>query len=118
MEPLKRGRGRGGKQTAQKQTLEEKKATEVVVGERLDELMLAAITNEGLKVFALACGAYSKEDLIEVKGMPSMPTAEIAKFSPLTGKLLAVVEPQGVHVIEVLTMKEKKFFPKVGIASL
>ncbi len=82
------------------------------------ELMLAAVTNEGLKVYALACGASSKEDLTEVKGMPSMPTAEIAKFSPLTGKLLAVVEPLGVHVIDVSTMKERHFFKKSGVASL
>lgn len=51
-------------------------------------------------------------DFPEIKG------GEIAKFSPLTGNLLAVAEPNGVHVFEVASCKELFFFERSGVASI
>lgn len=47
-----------------------------------------------------------------------MPNAEYAKFSPLTGTLLAIVEPAGVHLIDMSTSEERHFLARPGVASL
>jgi len=87
-------------------------------GVQLSELNLAAVTDEGLKAYRLTCGAASKEELTELAGFPAIPTAEHAKFSPLTGKFLAIVEPAGVHLIDMSTSKERSFLAQAGVASL
>jgi uncharacterized protein with WD repeat len=46
------------------------------------------------------------------------PGAEIAKFSPIDGKYLAVVDFVGIHIIEVETKQELLKIEKKGIIAL
>jgi uncharacterized protein with WD repeat len=49
---------------------------------------------------------------------PEIKVCELAKFSPLTGNMLAVAQPNGVHVFEVASSKELFFFERSGVASI
>ena len=92
-----------------KTAADEKTVVSSSPGKVLDELKLATVTNEGLKMFSLQCATSTADALIALEGFPELPTAEIAKFSPLTGKYLAVVEPSGVHVIDVASQQVKHY---------
>lgn len=87
-------------------------------GKVLDELKLAAVSNEGLKLYSLQCATSTADTLISLDGFPSVPTAEIAKFSPLTGQYLAVVDPSGVHIIDVASQKVKHTIAGAGVGSI
>lgn len=50
-----------------------------------------------------------------VNDFPEIKVCEIAKFSPMTGNLLAVVQPKGVHILEVASRKQLHFFERVGV---
>lgn len=69
-------------------------------------------------MFSLQCAPSTADALVALDGFPAVPTAEIAKFSPVTGQYLAVVEPSGVHVIDVVSQQVKHYIEKAGVASI
>jgi len=46
------------------------------------------------------------------------PGAELAKFSPLNGKSLAVVDTAGIHLVDVESKKRRLFIERRGIIAL
>lgn len=81
--------------------------------------MVAAVTSQGLKLYNLDMQEkLQKETFQLVNDFPEIKVCEIAKFSPLTGNLLAVVQPKGVHVFEVATRKQLHFFERNNVASI
>jgi len=51
-------------------------------------------------------------------GYPAYPGAEIARFSPVNGKTIAVVDFSGVHFVDVESKKERLFVERKGIISM
>jgi len=54
-------------------------------------------------MYTFDCSATPNENekLSKVEGFPSYPRADIAKFSPINGKLLAVVDSEGIYIVDV-----------------
>lgn len=50
--------------------------------------------------------------------MHHYPGAEIAKFSPNDGRLLAVVDFAGIHIVDVESKQELKLIERKGIIAL
>ena len=67
----------------------------------LSSLKLVALSDAGPKIFTLNCPANEQETLTQDEGYPTIAGSEIAQFSPIHGKLLAVVSFQGIHIIDV-----------------
>ena len=58
------------------------------------------------------------ETLIKEVDYPEYPGAELAKFSPIDGKTLAVVDFQGIHLVDIESKKEVLYIAKKGIIAL
>lgn len=58
------------------------------------------------------------ETLEKEEGLPKYAGAEIAKFSPVNGKYLAVVDFVGIHIINVESKEVIKKFEMKGIIAL
>jgi hypothetical protein len=86
----------------------------------LAALKLVALSNEGPQVYTLACSGNSSqaETLTREEGYPSYPGAEIARFSPLNGKSIAIVDFSGVHFVDVESKAERLFVERKGIISM
>ena len=73
----------------------------------MSHLKLVALSNLGPSIYTLDCSDASQaETLIKEDGYPQYPRAEIAKFSPISGKTLAVVQPSsGIYLVDVESKK-------------
>jgi len=49
------------------------------------------------------------ESMVKEEGYPTYPGAEIAKFSPINGKSIAVVDFSGIHIMDVDSKAERLF---------
>jgi len=58
------------------------------------------------------------ETLTKEEGFPKYLTADIAKFSPINGSKLAVVDNIGIHIIDVETKKVLLDIERRGIIAL
>jgi uncharacterized protein with WD repeat len=89
----------------------------------LSSLKLVALSNEGPSVYTLDCSNCSgnstqAETLTKEEGYPAYPGAELARFSPVHGKSIAVVDFSGVHFVDVESKKERLFVERKGIISM
>lgn len=70
-------------------------------------MRLVTLSNEGVGLYELKTNsADAMETLTKEDGMYHYPGAEIAKFSPVDGKMLAVVDFIGIHIVDVETKTE------------
>lgn len=85
----------------------------------LNSLRLVTLSNEGVSLFQLNPNTIDvMETLQKEEGMHHYPGAEIAKFSPIYGKHLAVVDFAGIHIIDVESKQELRIIEKKGIIAL
>lgn len=86
----------------------------------MSELKLIALTNNGPLLYTLDCSNTNEqvEQLKRDEDFPSYPKAEIAKFSPKTGRLLAIVDIFGIHILDIQEKALIHFIEKKGITSL
>jgi len=56
--------------------------------------------------------------LTKEEGYPEYLTAEIAKFSPIHGQSLAVVDNVGIHLVDIASKQERLFIQRKGIIAL
>ena len=86
----------------------------------MQHLKLVALSNEGPHIYNLDCSNTTNENekLTREDGYPSYPRADIAKFSPINGKQLAVVDSEGIHIVDVASKKEIVTIERKGIVSL
>jgi hypothetical protein len=86
----------------------------------LSSLKLVALSNQGPQIYTLDCSSNgaSIETLTKDQGYPEYLTADIAKFSPINGASLAVVDHIGIHVIDMETKKERCTIERKGIIAL
>lgn len=99
----------------EQKVMSEKPSFEYKEHKTLSQLRLVALSNKGVHVYTLDC---SNEQLIKEEGFPSFPGAELAKFSPIAGKSLAVVDLTGIHVIDVESKQERLKIEKKGIIAI
>lgn len=83
-------------------------------------MRLLAVSKEGAYFYRLVeggTGAGSTDQsaaatqqvatyLEEEKGFPSYPTATLAKFAPLKGRLAVIADPIGLHIVDCASGKE------------
>jgi hypothetical protein len=71
-------------------------------------------------VYSLDCSntTTSNEVLTKEEGFPEYLTADIAKFSPINGANLAVVDHIGIHIVDVESKKELLKIERKGIIAL
>lgn len=83
-------------------------------------MKLVALTNEGPQIYSMDCQntTTQAETLTKEDGYPQYLTADIAKFSPINGQSLAVVDHIGIHVIDIETKKERLTIERKGIIAL
>ena len=60
----------------------------------------------------------SHEVLTKEEGFPEYLTADIAKFSPINGASLAIVDHIGIHIVDVESKKELLKIERKGIIAL
>lgn len=85
----------------------------------LQTLKLVAISELGPHIFSLSCNNNSfAETLIKEEGYPEYPGCELAKFSPINGKTLAVVTVKGIHLVDMESKTERIFIERRGIIAL
>jgi len=85
----------------------------------LSQLKLVALSNRGPHMFSLNCSNPNQtETLIKEEGYPEYLTAEIARFSPIHGQTLAVVDNVGIHLVDIASKKEKLFIQRKNIIAL
>lgn len=58
------------------------------------------------------------ETLTKELGFPQYLSADIAKFSPINGASLAVVDRIGIHIVDIETKKERLTIERKGIIAL
>jgi len=83
-------------------------------------MKLLALSNEGPCIYNLDCSntANENEKLVKEDDFPKFSGADIAKFSPINGKLVAVVDAKGIHLVDVSTKKISVFIERTGISAL
>ena len=71
-------------------------------------------------MYSLDCSntTTSNEVLTKEEGFPEYLTAVIAKFSPINGANLAVVDHIGIHIVDVESKKELLKIERKGIIAL
>ena len=80
---------------------------------------MVALTHEGPRIYSLDCQSSQEvETLTKEEGFPKYLTADIAKFSPINGSKLAVVDNIGIHIIDVETKKVLLDIERRGIIAL
>lgn len=56
--------------------------------------------------------------MVKEQGYPEYPGSELAKFSPIAGKSLAVVDHFGIHIVDIASKQERLFIEQRGILAL
>ena len=86
----------------------------------MSHLKLVALSNLGPSIYTLDCSNASQaETLIKEDGYPQYPRAEIAKFSPISGKTLAVVQPSsGIYLVDVESKKQILYIERKGVIAM
>jgi WD40 repeat protein len=85
----------------------------------LNSLRLVTLSNEGVNLYQLNPNSMDvMETLLKEEGMHHYPGAEIAKFSPIDGRHLAVVDFAGVHIVDVVSKQELRIIEKKGIIAM
>jgi len=85
----------------------------------LSGLKLVTLSNDGVHLYKLKTNdAKTMESLEQEEGFSNYPGAEIAKFSPLDGKHLAVVDQAGIHIVDVSSKQEIMTMERRGIIAL
>lgn len=85
----------------------------------LSHLKLVALSNRGPQLFSLNCSNPNQtETLVKDEGYPEYLTAEIARFSPIHGQTLAVVDNAGIHLIDIASKQERLFIKRKGVIAL
>jgi uncharacterized protein with WD repeat len=85
----------------------------------LSILRLVTLSNEGVHLYQVKTNAQDTiETIIKIEELDNYQGAEIAKFSPIHGKFLAVVDHRGIHIIDVETKEVLMIIEKRGIISL
>lgn len=71
-------------------------------------------------MYSLDCSntTSSHEVLTKEQDFPEYLTADIAKFSPINGSKLAVVDHIGIHIVDVESKKEVLKIDRKGIIAL
>jgi hypothetical protein len=77
-----------------------------------------ALSEAGPQIYTMTCPNSEQETFSLVDGYPQFPGAEIATFSPIDGKMLAVVEHNGIHVIDIENKLEIKYIEKKSVIAL
>lgn len=69
----------------------------------LSHLRLMALTNDGPQIYTLDCSQSPQEPekLQKEEGYPQYCAAEIALFSPVNGSMLATVDFEGIHIVDM-----------------
>lgn len=82
----------------------------------LSSVRLMALTDQGPKIYTFDCGTQNQvESLRPELGYPEYPGAEMAKFSPLGGKRLAVADRAGIHFVDMETRMETLYIARPKI---
>ena len=71
-------------------------------------------------MFSLDCSntTTSNEVLTKEEDFPEYLTADIAKFSPINGASIAIVDHIGIHIVDVESKKEMLKIEMKGIIAL
>jgi len=78
-----------------------------------------ALSNRGPHIFSLNCSNPNQtESLVRDDGYPEYLTAELARFSPIHGQTLAVVDNVGIHLVDIATKQERLVIQRKGIIAL
>ena len=72
----------------------------------LNNLRLVAHSTKGPEIYNLSCNGNSIETLVKCEGYPTYPGSELAKFSPIDGKTLAVVNWEGINLVDIESKKQ------------
>jgi uncharacterized protein with WD repeat len=112
--PASKQQSQPKKQAEEEKMTSEKPSFEYKEHKTLSQLRMVALSNTGVHVYTLDC-SNGNEQLIKEVGFPDYPGAELAKFSPIDGKSLAVADLTGIHVIDVATKQERLKIEKKGI---
>ena len=97
---------------------EQKQAFEYKEHKTLSNLKLVAHCNKGPAIYNLNVNGSEIETLVKEEGYPEYPGAELAKFSPINGKTLAVVNFKGINLVDIESKKEVLHIPKKGVIAL
>lgn len=122
----KQGGGSSSKQTQQNHPQEETKDSykpqaptekfEYKEHKTLSTIKVMALTEKGPQIYTFDTGNQSQlESIREEMGYPQYPGAEIAKFSPLDGRVLAVSDREGIHFVDMETKKESLYISRPKI---
>jgi uncharacterized protein with WD repeat len=75
-----------------------------------------AHTDRGPQIYTFDTGNQNQvESIRQETGYPEYPRAEIAKFSPLDGRTLAVSDREGIHFVDMETRKETLYIARPKI---
>ena len=78
-----------------------------------------ALSKDGPQIFTLDCAQNGPSETLKLEeGYPMYLTAEFAKFSPVHGKTLAVVDHYGVHFVDIETKCELVCVDRAGILAM
>ena len=75
-----------------------------------------AHTEKGPQIYTFDTGNQNQiESIRQEIGYPEYAGAEIAKFSPLDGRMLAVSDREGIHFVDMETRKETLYISRPKI---
>ena len=85
----------------------------------LSSLKVMALSDKGPQIYTFNCSNQVElETLTKDEGYPEFYAVEIAKFSPLNGGTIAVVDPFGMYLVDVNSKQLRLKIDRPGIVDM